>query len=82
MYHTSWDGGVKVVVLKTCMRVPWLKAGGIAVYVVAGGGAIVDCPGTLGSHVRGGLEVPGGQGRGEEAPCDHGGEGESMAGCA
>ena len=82
MYHTSGDGGVKVVVLKACMRAPWSKAGGGAVYVVAGGEAIVDGPGTPGGHVRGGIEVPGGQGRGEGAPCDHGGEGDSMVGCA
>jgi hypothetical protein len=81
MYHTSRDGGVKVVVLKACMRAPWSEDGGGEVYVVAGGGAIMDGPGTLGVHVRGGVEVPGGQGRGEGAPYDHGGEGDRMAGC-
>jgi hypothetical protein len=64
------------------MRAPWSKDRGGAVYVGAGDGAIVEGSGILGGHVRGGVEVPGGQGRGEGAPYDHNSEGDNMAGCA
>jgi hypothetical protein len=50
MSHASGDGGVRVIVLNACMRWPWSKDGGGAVYVGADGGATVDGPALLGGH--------------------------------